>query len=109
MVANTSDKRLKTNIVNIDSPLEKLSKINGVYFNWNELAEDKDQTLREAGVLAQEIEEVLPTVNVVATDAEIATACVYVPPTIPVILPEVSTTFTASYDVVPSTIVAGVP
>ena len=55
-----------------------------------------------------EIPAVSPEVSVVVA-AEIATACVYVPPTIPVILPEVSTMFNASYEVVPSTIVAGVP
>ena len=65
VVANTSDKRLKTNIVNIDSPLEKLNKINGVYFNWNETAKElnkKDTNKREVGFIAQEVQSVLPEI-----------------------------------------------
>ena len=65
VTANTSDGRLKTNIVNIDSPLEKISKINGVYFNWNELAKeltDKDTTKREVGFIAQEVQSVMPEI-----------------------------------------------
>jgi hypothetical protein len=65
VTANTSDKRLKTNIKNIDSPLEKISKINGVYFNWNEKAKEliaKDTEKREVGFIAQEIEDVLPEI-----------------------------------------------
>jgi hypothetical protein len=65
VVANTSDKRLKKNIVNIDSPLEKLSKINGVYFNWNETAKElnqKNTNKREVGFIAQEVQEVMPEI-----------------------------------------------
>lgn len=57
---NVSDKRLKQNIVNIPNALDKVSKINGVEFVWNE----ELQTLHKgkaAGVIAQEVEEVLPT------------------------------------------------
>ena len=65
VIANTSDGRLKTNIKNIDSPLEKISKINGVYFNWNELAKeltDKDTTKREVGFIAQEVQTIMPEI-----------------------------------------------
>jgi hypothetical protein len=65
VTANTSDRRLKTNIINIDSPLEKISKINGVYFNWNELAKelaDKNTEIREVGFIAQDVERVLPEI-----------------------------------------------
>jgi hypothetical protein len=65
VIANTSDKRLKNNIVNIDSPLEKISKINGVYFNWNEKAKKltgKDTKEREIGFIAQEVQTVLPEI-----------------------------------------------
>lgn len=65
VTANTSDKRLKTNIINIDSPLEKLSKINGVYFNWNETAKElanKDTEKREVGLIAQEVQSILPEI-----------------------------------------------
>ena len=58
---STSDERLKTNLETISDPLIKLSKINGYTFNWTEDS-GKDITTREAGVLAQEVEMVLPEV-----------------------------------------------
>jgi hypothetical protein len=63
VTANTSDKRLKNNIRVIDNPLEKLSKINGVYFNWNDVAKqlsNKKSDIEEVGFLAQEVQSVLP-------------------------------------------------
>jgi hypothetical protein len=63
VTANASDKRLKDNIRVIDNPLEKLSKINGVYFNWNDTAKDlihKSDDIEEVGFLAQEVQSVLP-------------------------------------------------
>jgi len=65
VTANTSDRRLKKNVVNIDSPLEKLSKINGVYFNWNDTAKelmDRDTEIRDIGFIAQEVQAVLPEI-----------------------------------------------
>ena len=56
----TSDQRLKTDIQTIDNALEKTASLSGVTFNWNELAVDKDKTVRESGVIAQELEKVLP-------------------------------------------------
>lgn len=54
----SSDKRLKDNIIRIENPLEKVSKIGGYTFDWN----DKQQTYtgKDVGVIAQEIQEVLP-------------------------------------------------
>jgi hypothetical protein len=57
-----SDERLKTNISLIENALTKVSEISGVTYNWNDLAIGKDQNIREAGVIAQEIEKVLPEV-----------------------------------------------
>ncbi len=57
----SSDKRYKDNIVNISNPLDKLSKINGVSFNWNEISH-KETGKKDIGVIAQEIEEVLPEI-----------------------------------------------
>jgi hypothetical protein len=56
----TSDERLKTNIEKIENALDKIDEVSGVLYNWNELAEGKDQNIREAGVIAQEIQKVLP-------------------------------------------------
>lgn len=53
-----SDKNLKDNIKNIESPLDKISKINGVTFNWN--SSQDTYTGSDIGVIAQEIEEVIP-------------------------------------------------
>jgi hypothetical protein len=58
----TSDGTLKTNIQNIDNPLDILMNINGYRYNWNDTAvnlgylNDKDQL----GVIAQEVEKVAP-------------------------------------------------
>jgi hypothetical protein len=57
-----SDKRLKENVIQIDNPLLKLNKLKGVYYNQNELAKQYGFTQyeRQVGVLAQDVEEVLP-------------------------------------------------
>lgn len=62
---NTSDKRFKENISNITTPLDKISKINGVEFDWKPLTEEEikihhSNVGHDIGVIAQEIEEVLP-------------------------------------------------
>ena len=56
----SSDKRLKDNIIRIENPLEKIKKIGGYEFDWN----DKQKTYEghDIGVIAQEIQEVLPEV-----------------------------------------------
>ena len=51
---STSDIRLKTNIKKIESPIEKILQISGVTFNW------KKDNRSSVGVIAQEIEQVLP-------------------------------------------------
>ena len=58
----TSDKRLKENVKNIQSPLEKISKINGVTFDWIQKEGVHGNEGHDIGVIAQEIEEVLPEV-----------------------------------------------
>ena len=65
---HSSDRRLKENIKPIENPLEKIKKINGVTFDWRKLTkeeeEEKFQHHRGAdiGVIAQEVEEVLPEI-----------------------------------------------
>jgi hypothetical protein len=53
-----SDKRLKDNIIPISSPLNKLLQIGGYEFDWNK--KQKAHTGHDYGVIAQEIEKVLP-------------------------------------------------
>ena len=57
---SSSDRRWKTNIKNIDSPLEKISKINGVEFDWIEDEPVHGNKGHDIGVIAQEIEQILP-------------------------------------------------
>jgi len=68
----SSDIQFKTNIVNISEPLQKIRKINGVEFDWTDkyIADhggEDNYFMRkhDVGVIAQEIERVLP--EVVAT------------------------------------------
>ncbi len=58
----TSDARLKDNLQPITDALSKVKTLDGVTFNWNNLAEDKDLDVREAGVIAQQVQNILPEV-----------------------------------------------
>jgi len=64
---STSDKRLKENIKPLDNALDKVLKISGVSFDWKELTEKEKKTIHgntghDVGVIAQEIEAILPEV-----------------------------------------------
>ena len=50
-----SDKTLKNNISNIEDPIEKVKQLNGVTFNW------KKNGKESGGVIAQEVQQVLPS------------------------------------------------
>ena len=53
----SSDARLKDNIVAIDDPLAKVLSISGNTFDWNDKS---NKSGHDVGVIAQEIEKVLP-------------------------------------------------
>ena len=55
-VLQASDERLKENIYTIDNASDRLDAIDGVYFNWKEKEE------RRIGVIAQQVQKVLPEV-----------------------------------------------
>jgi uncharacterized protein YlzI (FlbEa/FlbD family) len=59
----SSDIALKENLINIPNPLEKLSKISGYMFDWKD---HKDPDVlgegHDVGIIAQEVEKVLPEV-----------------------------------------------
>ena len=57
---SSSDRRLKDNIVNIENPIEKVQKLNGVTWDWNDNADELQKSIANVGVIAQEVEEVLP-------------------------------------------------
>ena len=70
IAAASSDLRLKDNLEKIENALDKVSKLNGYTFTWNENA---DNVLRETfdkdvGVIAQEVEEVLPEIVIDRVD-----------------------------------------
>lgn len=56
----SSDKRLKENLTPISDPLDKIAQITGYEFDWS----DKQKTHKghDVGVVAQEVEQVLPEV-----------------------------------------------
>ena len=58
----SSDRRLKDNITPIDGALEKLDQIEGVYFDWIPMEGIHENEGHDIGVIAQEIEKVLPEV-----------------------------------------------
>lgn len=62
---STSDRRLKENIKEIVDPLEKISRIRGVEFDWVPLSKFEERRIHgnkghDIGVIAQEVEEVYP-------------------------------------------------
>ncbi len=59
-----SDRRWKTDLAVITNAMEKIEAINGYYYKWR----DRPDTTIQVGVIAQEIEAVLP--EVVSTDAQ---------------------------------------
>ena len=63
IVAFSSDKRLKENIRPIENALDKVSKLSGFVYNWNELANEKAEYNMDkdyVGVYAQDVEKVQP-------------------------------------------------
>jgi hypothetical protein len=61
-----SDRRKKENIETVENALETLKKLRGVYYT---ATNDVDQK-RQVGVIAQEVEEVLPEVVTYASDVD---------------------------------------
>jgi hypothetical protein len=64
VVAFSSDRRLKENITNIKNPLSKLNELRGVYFDWNDFSKTQgfraNREKNEIGMIAQEVEKVIP-------------------------------------------------
>lgn len=61
-----SDRRVKENIVQIDSALEKVNKLEGVYYN---RIDDESKT-KEIGFIAQDVNEVVPELVTYAEDVD---------------------------------------
>jgi hypothetical protein len=58
----TSDRRHKNNIQTIPNALEKVSKLNGVTWEWNDDVHEVTKSTPKTGLIAQEVQEVLPEV-----------------------------------------------
>jgi hypothetical protein len=64
---STSDKRLKDNITPIENALDKVSQIQGIEFDWKSLSDEEKRSIHgneghDIGVIAQEVEKILPEV-----------------------------------------------
>jgi Chaperone of endosialidase len=64
ITAFASDARLKTNITIIPHAIDKVKQISGVIYNWNDIAAQFGigDSAEHAGVIAQEVQNVLPQV-----------------------------------------------
>lgn len=64
ITAGVSDLRLKTVIGTIENPIDKVNQINGVYYTLNNTAKNYgyDNTIKEVGLIAQEVKEILPEI-----------------------------------------------
>ena len=58
--SSSSDKRQKKNIKNLENALDKVATLDGVEYDWNELASAHRIGKHDVGVIAQQVEEVLP-------------------------------------------------
>jgi Chaperone of endosialidase len=67
-----SDRNLKTNIEPITDAIDKVKQITGVTFDWAEHAQDLNHNRREAGVIAQEMQAVLPEIVTTRDDGYLA-------------------------------------
>jgi len=56
---SSSDERIKNNVKPIQNALEKLNQISGISFDWNEKSEYSGH---DYGVIAQEVEQILPEI-----------------------------------------------
>ena len=63
VTAYASDERLKTNIIVIDSAIQKVKQLRGVTFDWKDDVKEKGfepTASNETGVIAQEVQKVIP-------------------------------------------------
>ncbi|MNB71957.1 hypothetical protein D3C75_185350 [compost metagenome] len=59
-IGNNSDIRLKTNLVKIDSALDKVDQLNGYSYDKRNDLESDDYSKKEIGLIAQDVQKVLP-------------------------------------------------
>ena len=69
-----SDIKLKDDRKNIDSPIEILNQINGIYFTWNDHSDTLLSGKKDIGVIAQEVEAALPEIVTENSDGNLTVA-----------------------------------
>lgn len=69
---SASDQRLKKDIRPIENALDKVMAINGIYYRWNDKSGREDTDSVHLGVLAQEVQAVLPEAVQVREDGFLA-------------------------------------
>jgi hypothetical protein len=67
---HSSDEKLKENIKDIQSPLERLSQIRGVTFDWNDKQDNYEGS--DIGVIAQEVAKEFPELTTTRSDGYMA-------------------------------------
>ena len=60
IAASSSDRDLKTNLLKIDTAVDKVEELGGYEFEWNSNIGDERIGTKEYGVIAQEVEQILP-------------------------------------------------
>ena len=60
LTTNTSDERMKDGVITIDSALDKIKKLRGVYYKWNEDIQNGITDNTRVGFIAQEVSKVVP-------------------------------------------------
>ena len=60
IAASSSDRDLKTNLLKIDTAVNKVEELGGYEFEWNSNIGDERIGTKEYGVIAQEVEQILP-------------------------------------------------
>ena len=60
IAASSSDRDLKTNLLKIDTAIDKVEELGGYEFEWNSNIGDERIGTKEYGVIAQEVEQILP-------------------------------------------------
>lgn len=76
VINSPSDQRLKTNMAPITDALTKVNKLNGITFNWTDEYKKYRPNIdgRESGVIAQEVQKVMPEVVKETTDGYLGVA-----------------------------------
>ena len=57
---HSSDERLKSNIITIENPIDKVKQLKGVEYEWNGLQSNYPSGSKDSGIIAQDVQKVLP-------------------------------------------------